>query len=121
LENGRGGRLGARAFRLGACAFLLCGFPILGWTACPLLPGESKLDFRVVAERRAVELRRHGVPDSAPPLCTLLLDCRVRSATVSNASYTLRGGSILIGDISTMHFLFLDGNTQACGVTEIRQ
>jgi hypothetical protein len=89
--------------------------------ACPLLPGEHKLDFRVVAERRAVELRRHGVPDSAPPVCTLQLDCRVRPVTIGNVSYTLRAGSILIGDISTMHFLFLDGNTQSCGVTEIRQ
>ena len=75
----------------------------------------------MVAERRAVELRRHGVPDSAPPLCTVILGCQVRAATVSNVSYTLRAGSILIGDISTMHFSFVDGNTQSCGVTEIRQ
>ena len=86
-----------------------------------MLPGEQKLDFRLVAERRAVELRRHGVPDSAPALCTVALACQVKPATLQNVSYTLRAGSILIGDISALHFLFLDGTTQSCPVTEIRQ
>ncbi len=88
--------------------------------SCPLLPGEHKLDFSLVQDRRAVELRRHGVPNSAPPLCLVQLACRVERIDLRNVSYTLRAGSILIGDISSMQFFFADGNSQACGVTEIR-
>jgi hypothetical protein len=88
--------------------------------ACPLLPGEYKLDVRLLQDRRAVELRRHGVPNSAPPLCVLQLACRVGPANVRNVSYTLRSGSILVGDIAAVHFQFLDGQTQSCRVTEIQ-
>lgn len=111
MEIGRGGYL----------ATLLLGLASLGAkAACPLLPGEHKLDFRLMADRRAVELRRHGVPDSAPPLCLLELACKVGPADVRNVSYTLRPGSILIGDIAAVNFQFLDGNTQTCAVTDIR-
>jgi hypothetical protein len=88
--------------------------------ACPLLPGEYKLDVRLLQDRRALELRRHGVPNSAPPLCVLQLACRVGPANVRNVSYTLRSGSILVGDIAAVHFQFLDGQTQSCRVTEIQ-
>jgi hypothetical protein len=87
---------------------------------CPLLPGEYKLDVRVLQDRRGVELRRHGVPNSAPALCVLQLGCQVGPATVRNVSYTLRPGSILAGDIAAVHFQFLDGQTQSCTVSEIR-
>lgn len=88
--------------------------------SCPLLPGEHKLDFRLAPDRRSVELRRHGVPDSAPPTCVLHLACKVGPAAVRHVSYTLRTGSILIGDISALQFAFLDGTVQSCGVSEIR-
>lgn len=111
MEIGRGGYLAAA----------LLGFASLAAkAACPLLPGEHKLDFRLAEDRRAVELRRHGVPESAPPLCTLHLGCKVGPADVRNVSYTLRPGSILIGDIAALSFQFLDGNTQTCAVTDIR-
>jgi hypothetical protein len=89
-------------------------------SACPLLPGEYKLDVRVLPDRRAVELRRHGVPNSAPPLCVLELACQVGPVDVRNVSYTLRPGSILAGDVATVHFQFLDGQTQSCRVDEIQ-
>lgn len=88
--------------------------------SCPLLPGERKLDFRIAPDRRSVELRRHGIPDSAPPTCVLHLACRVGPADVRDVSYTVRSGSILIGDISALQFAFLDGSVQSCGVSEIR-
>jgi hypothetical protein len=71
-------------------------------------------------DRRAVELRRHGVPNSASPLCVLQLACEVDPTDVSNVSYTLRRGSILVGDIATVHFQFIDGQTQSCRVDDIR-
>jgi hypothetical protein len=89
-------------------------------SACPLLPGEYRLDVRVLQDRRAVELRRHGVPNSAPALCVLQLACEVGPADVRNVSYALRRGSILAGDIAAVHFQFLDGQTQSCTVTEIQ-
>ncbi len=88
--------------------------------SCPLLPGEHKLDFRLAPDRSSVELRRHGVPDSAPPTCVLHLACKVGPADVRQVSYTLRAGSILIGDIAAVQFFFADGDSQACGVREIR-
>ena len=94
--------------------------PGLAGAACPLLPGESKIDFRLVEDRRSVELRRHGIPNSAAPTCVLELACRVRPADVRQVSYTLRRNSILLGDIASMQFLFLDGSEQSCEVADIK-
>ena len=67
-----------------------------------------------------MELRRYGTPDSAPPLCVVLLDCRLRHAKPVALSYSLRADSILLGDFTAMHFSYGDGSRQSCGVTQIQ-
>ena len=88
--------------------------------SCPITPQERNLDYRLVQERRAVELRRYGTPDTEPPVCVLHLDCRLPDAKPVGAGYVLRAGSILLGDISAMQFSYGDGSTQRCRVTDIR-
>jgi hypothetical protein len=88
--------------------------------SCPITPQERNLDFRVTPDRRAVELRRYGTPDSAPPLCVLRLACRLRDARPVSISYSLRRDSILLGDISALQFSYGDGAAQSCNVTDIR-
>jgi hypothetical protein len=88
--------------------------------SCPITPQERNLDYRVVQERRAVELRRYGTPDSEPPVCVLHLACQLPDAKPVGVSYVLRAGSILLGDISAMQFSYGDGSTQRCRVTDIR-
>ena len=88
--------------------------------SCPITPQERNLDYRVVQERRAVELRRYGTPDSESPVCVLHLDCQLPNARPVGVSYVLRSGSILLGDISAMQFSYGDGSTQRCRVTDIR-
>jgi hypothetical protein len=87
---------------------------------CPITPLERHFDFRLVKERRAVELRRHGAPGSASPLCVLHLGCQLPDAKPVTVSYVLRRDSILLGDISAMNFSYADGVVQSCNVTEIR-
>lgn len=111
MEIGRGRRL---------ALFLLAGFAFTAKANCPITPQERNLDFRVVQERRAVELRRYGTPDSAPPLCVLHLGCQLREAKPVTVSYSLRADSILLGDITGMQFSYGDGSSQACRVTDIR-
>ena len=93
--------------------------PAFSWAACPITPFERNLDWRVVQKGRAVELRRHGTPDSAPPLCVLQLACQLPDAKPITVSYSLRRDSILLGDIAAMQFSYGDGTSQACRVTEI--
>jgi hypothetical protein len=88
--------------------------------SCPITPQERNLDFRIVKDRRAVELRRYGTPDSTPPLCVLHLACELPDAKPVTVSYVLRRDSILLGDISAMRFSYADGVVQSCNVTEIR-
>jgi hypothetical protein len=64
LEIGRGGRLALLAVGL---------LPGFSEASCPITPQERNLDFRIVHERRAVELRRYGTPNSEPPLCVVRL------------------------------------------------
>ena len=111
MEIGRGGRL---------ALFFLTAIACTAKANCPITPQERNLDFRVVHERRAVELRRFGTPDSAPPLCVLHLGCQLREAKPLTVSYSLRADSILLGDISAMQFSYGDGSRQACRVTDIR-
>jgi hypothetical protein len=111
LEIGRGGRI-ALLFFAGTAAAAAHG-------SCPITPYERNLDFRVVQKGRAVELRRHSTPDSAPPLCVLQLACRLPDAKPVTVSYSMRRDSILMGDISAMHFAYRDGTQQSCRVTEI--
>jgi hypothetical protein len=88
--------------------------------SCPITPRERNLDYRLVQERRAVELRRYGTPDHEPPVCVLQLACQLPDARPVGVSYTLRAGSILLGDISAMEFSYSDGSSQRCRVTDIR-
>jgi hypothetical protein len=88
--------------------------------SCPITPQERNLDYRLVQERRAVELRRYGTPDSEPPVCVLQLACQLPDAKPVGVSYILRAGSILLGDISAMQFSYGDGSTERCRVTDIR-
>ena len=88
--------------------------------SCPITPQERNLDYRLVHERRAVELRRYGTPDSEPPVCVLHLACQLPDARPIGVSYVLRPGSILLGDISAMQFSYGDGSSQRCAVTDIR-
>jgi hypothetical protein len=87
--------------------------------SCPITPYEGNLDFRVVQKGRAVELRRHGMPDSAPPLCILQLACQLPGGKPVTVSYTMRRDSILMGDIAAMQFAYGDGTQQSCRVIEI--
>jgi hypothetical protein len=109
LANRRSGRL---------AALLFAWIPLAAGATCPLLPGEKNLDFRVVDER-TVELRRRGEPQGLPPLCVLRLGCKVEGE-VRAVAYRLREGSILLGDISALHFFYVEGGAQACPVSEIR-
>ena len=93
--------------------------PAVSSAACPITPYERNLDFRVVQKGRAVELRRHGAPNAAPPLCILQLACRLPEPQPVTVSYTLRSDSILMGDIAAMQFAYRDGSKHACSVTEI--
>jgi hypothetical protein len=111
LEIGRGGHLAL--FAVGA-------LPGLCEAHCPITPQERNLDFRIVQERRAVELRRYGTPDSAPPVCVLQLGCQLRDAKPVSVAYTLRRDSILLGDIAAMQFSYGDGSNQSCRVTDMR-
>ena len=111
MEIGRGGRLAALSLWI---------LPAVATANCPITPQERNLDFRVVKEGRAVELRRYGTPDAAPPLCVLHLGCRLREARPVTVSYSLRADSILLGDITGMQFSYGDGSRQACRVTYIR-
>ena len=88
--------------------------------SCPITPQERNLDYRVVQERRAVELRRYGTADTESPVCVLHLDCQLPDARPVGVGYILRSGSILLGDISAMQFSYGDGSTQRCRVTDIR-
>ena len=90
------------------------------FASCPITPQERNLDFRVLPERRAVELRRFGTPDSAPPVCVVHLACRLRDAKPAGVSYTLRAGSILLGDFVSLQLFYEDGTSHACRVTDIR-
>jgi hypothetical protein len=111
LEIGRGGRLGF---------FFLTGIALTAKASCPITPQERNLDFRVVQDRRAVELRRYGTPDTAPPLCILQLACQLREAKPVTVSYSLRRDSIVLGDIAAMQFSYGDGSNQSCRVTDIQ-
>lgn len=111
MEIGRGGRL--------AC-FLALLVPGVSEASCPITPQERNLDWRVVNNRRSVELRRFGTADSAPPLCVLHLGCRLRDGKPVAVAYTLRRDSILLGDISDMQFSYGDGSSQSCRVNAIQ-
>ena len=111
MEIGRGGRLALVLFASTAAA--------AAYGSCPITPYERNLDFRVVQKGRAVELRRHGMSDSAPPLCILQLACQLPEARPVTVSYTMRRDSILMGDIAAMQFAYGDGTQQSCRVTEI--
>jgi hypothetical protein len=99
---------------------LLAALPAVAAANCPITPQERNLDFRIVEERRAVELRRYGTPDGASPVCVLHLACQLPEAKPVTVSYVLRRDSILLGDISAMRFAYADGVVQSCNVTEIR-
>jgi hypothetical protein len=96
---------------------ILPGFCFAG---CPITPQERNLDYRVVQERRAVELRRYGMPDSAPALCLVHLGCQLRAEKPFAVAYSLRQGSIILGDIVSMQFFYGDGDSQACKVLDIQ-
>jgi hypothetical protein len=85
---------------------------------CPILPVERDLDYHILEDRRAVELRRRHEPKGSP-LCVLQLGCRVREEALTSVSYVLRRDSILPGDIIAMRFSFSDGAEQACPVRAI--
>jgi hypothetical protein len=67
-------------------------------------------------QERNLDWHRAG----APPLCVLQLGCRLRDAKPVSVAYTLRGDSILLGDIAAIQFSFGDGASQSCRVTDIR-
>ena len=112
MENRRGRRLNALV--LTGCI----ATPV--FASCPITPQERNLDYRIVQDRRAVELRRYGTPDSAAPICVVQLGCRLSGAKPTSVSYTLRAGSILLGDFVSMQFFYSDGTSHACRVTDIQ-
>ena len=112
MENRRGRRL--------ALALLIAPAFSPVFASCPITPQERNLDYRIVQDRRAVELRRYGTPDGAAPICVVQLGCQLSGAKPTSVSYTLRAGSILLGDFVSMQFFYGDGTSHACRVTDIQ-